>query len=205
MRHLAVSMIILALCASGAAARSASNPKIVIHGDVAIPVTPDKFADGFSLGLGGGLGLAFPVSSRLMLLVDLEYIVFGIDEEGFKKAFGLPPTASLTGEQIATFYASLAAKFDLLSSPSGMVRPYVLGGFGFFRYNPESISGDGSSLGFEDQNTLGVHGGGGVEIVLAPYLALFLDAMYVLGFTDNEATGYAPIRAGVAFDWKSGQ
>jgi hypothetical protein len=205
MRLVALSTVLLLLSASGARAEFDSKPKVFVHGDIAIPTTPQQFSSGFSLGLGGGVGAAFSVSPRLAIVADIDQTVFGIDDGGFSQVFGLPTDASVSGDQIAVLYASLAIKFDVVSSSTRMVKPYLIGGFGFFRYNPDDFAVNGTALGFEDQNTLGVHAGGGFEIILAPYLGLFADVLYVLGFTGGDATGYVPIRAGIAFDLKAGE
>jgi len=193
---------LLLVTAPAAKAETVYKPKIVVHGDVSIPVEPSEFSDGFSVGLGGGIGIAFPLASRFAIVADVDYKVFGIDEAGFRQAHGIPPGVSLTGDQLQALYASLAIKIDLVTAPS-QVRPYLIGGGGYFRLNPEAFAADGTSLGFESENTLGAHGGGGLEIVLAPYLILFLDAVYVVGFTESEHTSYVSIRPGVAFDWKA--
>ncbi len=194
-------VLMTAAVAIDASAGMVSKPKIIVHGDVSIPTDPQQFVDGFSLGLGGGVGVGFPLSSRFAVVADVDYKVFGVDEEGFRRTYGVPPSKVLTGDQIATFYASLSLKVDLISAPA-QIRPYLIGGGGFFRYNPDDFAVDETSMGFQSENTFGVNAGGGVEVVLAPYLVLFLDAMYVVGFTENENTGYVTIRPGIAFDWK---
>ncbi len=195
-------LVVTALVAVDASAGMVSKPKIIVHGDVSIPIDPQEFADGFSLGLGGGVGVGFPLSSRFAVVADVDYKIFGVDQAGFRRAYQVPPTTMLSGDQIATVYASLSLKADLISAPS-QIRPYLIGGVGFFRVNPDDFAVDGASLGFESESTYGVNAGGGVELVLAPYLILFLDVMYVVGFTENENTGYVCIRPGIAFDWKA--
>jgi hypothetical protein len=192
----------MAAAAVDASAGMVSKPKIVVHGDVSIPTDPQEFVDAFSLGLGGGAGIGFPLSSRFAVVADIDYKVFGVDEEGFRRTYSVPLGTVLTGDQIAALYASLSLKADLISAPS-QIRPYLVGGVGFFRYNPDDFAVDDMSLGFQSENTYGVNLGAGIEVVLAPYLILFLDAMYVVGFTENEKTGYVTIRPGIAFDWKA--
>jgi hypothetical protein len=191
-----------AVAAVDASAGMVSKPKIVAHGDVSIPTDPQEFVDAFSLGLGGGVGIGFPLSSRFAVVADIDYKVFGVDEEGFRRTYNVPPGTVFTGDEVAALYASLSLKADLISAPS-QIRPYLIGGAGFFRYDPYDFAVDDTSLGFQSENTYGVNLGGGIEVVVAPYLILFLDAMYVVGFTENENTGYVTIRPGIAFDWKA--
>jgi len=198
----ATVLIVTALAAVNASAGAVSKPKIIVHGDVSIPTDPQEFVDGFSLGLGGGVGIGFPLSSRFAVVADVDYKIFGVDEEGLRQAYQLPPTTSLEGDQIATLYASLSLKADLISAPS-QIRPYLIGGVGFFHTKPDDFTANGTSLGFESEGAYGVNAGGGIEIVVAPYLILFLDVTYVVGFTENENTGYVSIRPGIAFDWKA--
>ena len=190
------------MVAGDASTGMVSKPKIVAHGDVSIPTYPREFVDAFSLGLGGGVGVGLPLSSRFAVVADVDYKIFGIDEEGFRQAYGVPPTASLSGDQMATLYASLSLKANLISAPA-QIRPYLIGGIGYFRLKPDDFASQGTSLGFQSEDTYGVNAGGGVEILLAPYLILFLDAAYVVGFTENTTTTYLTIRPGIAFDWKA--
>lgn len=199
MRKVALWAVFLSVAAGAVSA--APKPKIMVHGDVAVPTTPDALTEGFSVGLGGGVGVAFAISSRVVLIADVDYVIFGLDDEGFRQAYGLSPSDSLSGgNQIASVYASFSIK--LLAPTAGPLKPYAFGGAGFFRSNPDELTVNGVSMGLRAEDTVGVHIGGGVALDLAPYLGVFVDAFYVYGFTE-EPMSYLPIRAGIAFEWKA--
>jgi hypothetical protein len=201
-RHvLLLAAVVMVAASVDASAGTVSKPKIVAHGDVSIPTGPQEFVDAFSLGLGGGVGVGLPLWSRLAVVADVDYKIFSIDEEQFRRVYGVPPTVGLSGDQMTALYASLSLKVDLISAPK-QIRPYLLGGVGYFRLKPDDFASDDTSLGFQTEETYGVNAGAGVEIVLAPYLILFLDAAYVVGFTENADTRYLSVRPGIAFDWK---
>lgn len=205
-RILGVCCLLLAGIVGVCRAGEDNRPKAVVHGDVAIPIHPSVFSQGFSLGLGGGVGMIWPLSGHFALAADVEYITFGVDSDEFVAATGLPPGASVEGDQIATLYASLGLKWNILTSVDHVLRPYIAAGAGYFRYNPDGFAVNGMTLtGFDNENTVGAHVGLGVDAVLAPYLELFLDVIYVVGFTGEDPTSYLSIRPGVAFDLKAGE
>jgi hypothetical protein len=189
---------LLSMAVQGASA--ASKPRVMLHGDVTVPVQPETFGQGFSVGLGGGVGVALPVSSRFVLIADLDFVTFGVDDDDFKEAFAFSQSDSLAGSQIAALYASVSVKF--FTPTVGPVKPYAFGGIGFFRYNPDEFSVNGAPMAFAEANVAGAHVGGGLEVDIATYLGVFGDIFYVHGFTD-EATAYVPIRLGLVFDWNA--
>jgi opacity protein-like surface antigen len=177
-----------------------TKPRVLIHGDVAPATLPQSFREGFSVGLGGGIGMALPVSAHVALVADIDYVSFGKDDGDFREIYGVSPTDSLAGSQVSALYASLSVKF--FTGKARNVKPYVFGGVGFFRYNPDDFTVNGAPLGFTDENAVGMHVGGGLEAEIAPYLGVFIDAFYVYGFTETPAA-YVPMRVGIVFDWKA--
>jgi hypothetical protein len=174
------------------------KPKMLIYGGVGLPSGPDSFTDSATLGLGGGIGVGLFVLPALMLQASVDYTTFGVDEEGLRERFARPPDTLVIGGETSTFYASASVRFDLLSLP--LVRPYVLGGAGFFRILPDDVQFDNVLVELEPENTVGFHGGVGVDVSLGPLINVFAEAIYVAGLTEDQATSFFPFRAGLVFE-----
>lgn len=80
----------------------------------------------------------------------------------------------------------------------GVVRPYVLGGVGFFN-GKSSGTVAGQSLDDSDSSTdLGIQLGGGVNFQLSGF-ATFVEAKFVNVFGDGSSARFIPITFGVKF------
>ena len=86
---------------------------------------------------------------------------------------------------VSNLYVSAGARAFV---PTNAVRPYFEAGLGFFAMGGEA-----------DDTAVGIHGGVGAKVSL-----VFLEALYILGFTDDESTGFVSIRAGVSIDVAGG-
>lgn len=73
-------------------------------------------------------------------------------------------------------YAPLGARIH----PFDSVVPYFAAGFGWFR--------------IEQEDALGIHAGIGVEFSL-----VYVEILYINGFTADESTGLVPVRVGIIF------
>ena len=80
---------------------------------------------------------------------------------------------------VSNLYVSAGARAFLSTA---VVSPYLEAGLGFFGMGGEA-----------DDRALGIHGGLGAQVSL-----VFLEALYILGFTDDDYTGFASIRVGIS-------
>lgn len=183
---------------------AAPNPRIVIHGDLAPPAVPEAFADASSLGIGGGIGFSVDVMPRLTLLAGVDYTTFGFDDDEFRDTSGLPAGTRLVGGETSTLFASVGLRIDLMYVPGTALRAYVTGGGGYLRIDSDDVVSDGMVFKLRNEDTAAVQAGGGFQVAFGPSLSVFFDALFVMGFTDTDVTGYVPLRVGVSFDMRPG-
>lgn len=201
-RVLAAAMILLG--GSQVAAQELSKPTLLIHGGLAIPTTPAGFSNGASLGFGGGVGLGVRMADPIMLIMDFDFTNYGLDADGFRNTNNLPPNTSLAGGETSTFYLAAVLKISVPSLPSRLVRPYLIGGLGFFRFVADDVVVDGRVWDRDAQNAVGIHGGAGVDFWFVEPLGFFFETVFVLGFADNDLIGYLPFRVGLALAMGAG-
>ena len=82
---------------------------------------------------------------------------------------------------VSNLYVSAGGR---LTPWTAIVRPYFEAGLGYFGMGGEA-----------DDSALGIHGGLGAQ-----FSFVFLEAVYILGFTDDDYTSLASIRAGVSIN-----
>jgi len=80
---------------------------------------------------------------------------------------------------VSNLYVSAGGR---LTPWTSVVRPYFEAGLGYFGMGGEA-----------DDSALGIHGGLGAQISF-----VFLEAVYILGFTDDDYTSLVTVRAGVS-------
>jgi len=91
----------------------------------------------------------------------------------------------------------LGANADLVVSPgsaAAKVRPYLLGGVGFF--NSKSEVGDVEGEGVTD---FSFNLGGGLSLKAGNKMSVFLEARYISVQSDPSSTGFIPISIGLRF------
>lgn len=88
------------------------------------------------------------------------------------------------------------AIFDVASSNTSTVKPYLLGGVGLF--NAKATASAGSLSASESDTNLGVQVGGGLTFQLSGF-STFLEAKYVNAFTEGDNSTWIPITFGVRF------
>ena len=88
LKSVILAAVLVVFCAP--AADAALRPQVFVNGGVSPPVIPDSFADGSTLGIGGGIGLGIQLASRLTVLVAVDYTAFGLDGTWFREGYVLP-------------------------------------------------------------------------------------------------------------------
>jgi len=195
--RIAILGVVLLGLASPSAVAGITDPHVLVHGGLVIPTAPNSFADRSNLGFGGGIGLGLTLISPLVILGQVDFTTFGLDEAGYRK---LNPDISagsrVRGGEISLVYASLGLRLNLPAHPAS-IRPYLIAGAGYFRYAGDAVNVDGTERGFRTEDTTGVHGGGGLDVLLGPFMHVFFEAVFIAGFTDTDSTGYLPVRTGI--------
>ncbi|MFQ5510513.1 MAG: outer membrane beta-barrel protein [Candidatus Krumholzibacteriia bacterium] len=193
-----VAAMIVVIAAGGA--RAGSRPRIQVNGSLAIPLNPDGFTDGYILGFGGGIGAEIALSPSAKISGTVDFTTFDLDAGGYLASQKLAAPSSIVGGEVSVLYASGNLKWNVLLPSENILRPYVLLGAGYFRMATDDIVSPGSRIHRDTEHVFGAHGGAGIDIALGSAIGLFFDALYVFGITDNESTGYLPVRVGLSFD-----
>ncbi|HZF66532.1 MAG TPA: outer membrane beta-barrel protein [Gemmatirosa sp.] len=188
----------LALVAAPAQAQlGAVNPiSFGIAGGATVPL--GDFADFVNTGFNvdGILTLrapTLPVSFR----AEVGYQRFAIKEGAL--GTDLPPGARLSGNAYA--WQGVANLVYTFSTRTALVRPYLIGGVGYYRLGEEykaSLGGQSQTMKPGATDKFGVNGGVGLELPLGGFTG-FAEARFHRIFTANTDTDLLPLRFGVRF------
>ncbi len=195
MRKAILCAVVLTL-GSPSAVAGITDPYVLVHGGLVIPTAPNSFADRSNLGFGGGIGLGVTLTSPLVILGQVDFTTLGLDEAGYRKLKGISAGSRVSCGEITLVYASLGLRLNLPAHPAS-IRPYLIAGAGYFRYAGDAVNVDGTEVDFRTEDTTGVHGGGGLDVLLGPFMHVFFEAVFIAGFTDTDSIGYLPVRTGI--------
>ena len=151
---------------------------IGIAGGVTMPM--GDFGDFYDTGFNvtGSLGFR-PATLPVGLSFDLGYHSLGAgdgDDDIFDDV-GDVRIISGTGNVVIPF------------TTTGGIRPYVIGGVGFYNFDSEGVEGS---------TDFGLNAGGGLEFALSGFNT-FLEARFHSAFTEEDNTNFLPIVFGIKF------
>ena len=92
---------------------------------------------------------------------------------------------------------SANAVYSFPQTTPGVVRPYVLGGVGFYN-SKASVSSGNSSVDVGSDSNLGVQAGAGINFQLSGF-STFVEAKFVNVFTEGNSSTWIPITFGFKF------
>lgn len=158
----------------------------------------DFFSRSFQGGVRLGVGAGIPLTRQVAVEVNLSYQLFSLDSpaavlenngfEGGGASFHLAGPYNIFAQEVNVQYT-----FRL----GGAVQPYLMGGLLVqYEYNEGvDIRGDagGIRVGETSAPSIGLQGGGGVQVALAPRVAAFVEALI---HTDSNHT--LPVRGGLS-------
>jgi hypothetical protein len=134
-----------------------------------------------------------PVSFR----AEVGYQRFGIKDETL--GTDLPPGATLSGNAYA--WQGVANVVYTFATRTALVRPYLIGGVGYYRLGEEykaTLGSESQTLKPDPTNKFGVNGGVGLELPLGAFTG-FAEARFHRIFTERTDTDLLPLRIGVRF------
>lgn len=209
MKVLSVVVLALSLLCGIAQAEVESNWFLGAGGQLAFPMNPSDFRNGWNtIGIGGSLGIGTRLTSYLSVEARAEFTHFGVDEGGFRNTsiftrIGLPD-ASVTGGDRSTTYLSLGVRVNTVPYESDKIIPYGLFGLGLFRLSTDnvtvsdsSLTGGAETIDFDTENDFGFHFGAGLERHLSPRIRGFVEFAYVVGLVREKTVSDLPVRIGV--------
>ncbi len=159
-----------------------------------VPTSTKYFSDywGASYNFGGGVDIY--IDSQLSLQGYIDYNHFAFDGQKVLLDLRESNGTSISGSAMNILNVSANVKYHLIDIRQ-KVSPYVLGGIGFANLSLSDFvatnnRGSISTLSVESVSGLSISFGGGVEFVISPAVSIFVDARFVLGFTEGKIVRY---------------
>ncbi len=177
------------------------------HGGLSFSSFPDPIGEFYGMGFGGGVHGDLKIIEPLAVRVNLDYNRFGSDKTKLMNQFsvtdpqGNPVPFEVAGLD-ATMFGVTANIIGKIPTGSA-VRPYGIAGFGIHVLSASDLKITSGGQTLLDQpsgdatTNFGVNFGAGTEFLLGS-TTLFIEAKYVLVFTDN-SSAHIPITFGVSF------
>ena len=194
---------VLAIVLSTAPCRAKTvGGEISLFGGLTIPMQPEAFRDYWNPGLriGGGGGVC--LFERLSLVAEATYNRCTVDKKKVLTDAGLLYTpVQLSGGtgNILTITGGANAYALPSSFPAA---PYIAFRAGYTRQNIDdvivSVPGQGSvTIYGGSEGGFQMYFGLGINFSTGPYMDLFVEGRYGIGFLEGDNTGYVPVTAGL--------
>jgi hypothetical protein len=200
MRQTALAVAFLLLSSSNTFSAENTEKSWRLGGGAAIPVSPDRFKDVHSFGFDFHVGLGVKLARGFHVLAVYDLCRLFVDENGVTDYIeSIDPTLSpgdpVDSSPTNVHTAMVLAVVPLTSSDSA--RPTVIGGVGWMWLQQGTISYSGGDLGGGNESAPAVTIGVGVEFEIDYNLRAFVEAAWMVGFTDDQSTQWVPVRFGV--------
>jgi len=179
-KSVAALALVAAVGASNAQAQT--GVQFGLGGGVTVPI--GDLGDATKTGYHGLVTIGFegPANFPVGFRVDGIFQRLGLDDDTFDQSF-------------QTIAGTLSAVYAFKVSETQKIRPYLLGGGGY--YNSKVTQGNGG-LDTGSEGDLGIQGGLGVNFT-AGRMGLFLEGRAHHVFTDGASSTFIPITLGVRF------
>ena len=175
-----------------------------VQGGVSFSSFPEPLDEFYGTGYGFGGHLNLQVVKFFTFRLNGDYFMFSVDDDKLKSYLvasipGLTQAASVTGGGASIFGLTLDG-IGRLPTP-GALTPYALVGAGVNFMGVSDIEINDPTAGSgkietDSETEFGLNFGAGVEFRLAA-LTIYLEAKYVMIFTEDETTSHIPIMIGI--------
>jgi opacity protein-like surface antigen len=171
-----------------------------IAGGSCIPVNPEQLQDLYNTGLNleAGLGLTFSHGIRVYGAYDYNSIF--ADEQAVTDfvasqdpSFDTSSTVDSNPARVQT--AMALAVVELTRNVSA--KPYLIGGVGWMWLSNGDITYTGGTLGGGTESGFATALGAGVDFRAGYTMNVFVEAVWIVGFTGDDATQVVPVRVGI--------
>ena len=173
--------------------------ELYIGGGLSFPMSPEEFSDYWSMGFNAGGGVGYRFGPNFSGNAYFSYNSFSLDEDEFLG--GTSSEVDISGGTVSIILVTANLKALLIADPR-QVTPYLLAGLGLFSLSVSDVTI--SYMGYEysgdtsdSESAFGIVFGGGVDIPVSPTIKVFLEVGYAIGFTEEESTGYLPVKGGL--------
>jgi hypothetical protein len=150
------------------------------------------------LNLEGGLGVHLPAGLRIYgtynynsLFADEQSVTEYVDS--VDPSFDTSKTVDANPTRIQTAMVVAFVPF----TGAVAARPYVIGGGGWMWVNMGDITYTGGNLGGGGDSGFATALGGGIDFAAGPTINVFVEAVWYVGFTENDTTQIIPVRIGI--------
>lgn len=180
----------------------AQSQKVEIHliGGISFPSQPELFTDYWNFGynVGGGFGYRFSSTFSTSLL--LNYNNFSFNDNRFLRDLGIGGLGvEVDGGSTSILTITGSAKARIFSEPNSL-SAFLTGGFGYFRLSASDVKlsygNQSETISSESESAISLQFGGGIEVPIGINKFFFIEIDYGLGLTDEEVTGYIPVKLG---------
>lgn len=193
MKFAARALAVLTLCSLGAA----SLPAQGIGLGVGTMIPQGDLADGAKTGFAGIASIELGLGTRLALRGEALWANSDLDGQIVTDGSGVPLPSGTNVSGDVKFVGGLASL--VLRFGDGPVRPYALGGAGYYRRSvSQKASGAVGDLGdlSVKESDLGYHFGAGLELTILG-ISAFGEARYHSVETDDARVNFVPLLVGI--------
>lgn len=186
-------LLVLTLICSAEAYSQAS-----VSAGVGLPIAPSAFTELYNPGFG--VSGSFPLPIRGLIVqprLTAGFDVLQIDA-AFLEERGGELDVEIEGGDLSVIHIGLDVQ---IIRPNAAIKPYFSPFLGFAIISVEDFSISGISFqGGEGETAVAIGAAAGLAVRLPVGPHVFVEGRLLHAFTDEDATTWAPIRAGVAFD-----
>ena len=176
LRGLAAATVLVVAVSSTADAQAASASRFGVSGGVSLPM--GDFGDIAGLGFHLGGHFQTPINDKLHFRANLDFGRYGGDED-----FGVDNVTIM----------GAVANLVLPINTQSALKPYLLGGLGFYKWEIEGTGG-----GSFDESDLAFNIGAGYDFKWGTK-SMFTELRFLSILSEDEATNMIPIVIGIRF------
>jgi opacity protein-like surface antigen len=197
----AVAGAILVLVTSGVWAVEGYEPSWRMGGGFSYPISPESLKNLHGTGLELQVGLGAHVPAGLSLMAVYGHTRVFVDEQGVTDYIRSLDSTYDPGDPVdsnPTTIHTLVAQAVVPLTASSVARPYLVGGVGWMWVHSGDITYSGGQLGGGKESAFAITLGLGVEFPVSFSLNAFVQAAWVVGFTNDENTQFVPVLIGIS-------
>jgi opacity protein-like surface antigen len=208
-RIILVALLVLAL-AVAASAESQIKPAVYAGGGIGLLSGPTFIKDYWKMGMGFGGGVGFAITPNIEIVGKVFYNQFPLDDDKILQESGAPSGVTIDGLDFRVIEFGADVKYLFTMAPDSKVGPFLVAGVGAsnYKFTDVTVSDPNQSIsvptGQYDATDLSFSGGGGVEFMVSPTIAIWVDARFAYIASEGDAISYIPVRAGVKIGFGGG-
>jgi len=179
-----------------------NETKIFSHIGVSSNNFSGNFSDNWPIGTSFGAGIDLRLNNNFSAAPYIEYSYLPLNENNLKNNLNInDQSAKIVGGNLHLFNISANLKYQLKTQK--MIKPYLTAGFGYLvigNDDSRAIDNNGNTISTfnYNENVFSSNFGAGIEIELNSTFGIFVDARYLIGFTEDNYSR-AAVNLGLAY------